>query len=42
MKHVDGLSHNEIAKVLGKSNVYIRVNLHRAVKALKNILEENE
>ena len=42
MKHVDGLSHNEIAKVLGKSNVYIRVNLHRAIKALKNILEENE
>ncbi len=42
MKHVDGLSHNEIAKVLGKSNVYIRVNLHRAIKALKNILEKNE
>lgn len=40
MKHVNGLSHNEIAKVLGKSNVYIRVNLHRAIKALKNILEE--
>ncbi len=40
MKHVDGLSHKEISEVIGKSGVYIRVNLHRAIKELKKILDK--
>lgn len=39
LKHVEGLSHEEIAEALGKSPTYIRVNLHRAVTQLKKKLQ---
>ncbi len=37
LKYVEGLKIAEIAKFLGKSNVNVRVLLHRAVKKLKTM-----
>ena len=39
LKFFDGLSHNEIAEVVGKSSGNVRVILHRALKKLKEIVE---
>jgi RNA polymerase sigma-70 factor (ECF subfamily) len=39
MKHVDGLGTGEIASALGKTSGNIRVLLHRATGALKEILK---
>ena len=40
MRYVDDLSISEIAKILGKSQISVRVMLHRAVKKLKFLLEK--
>ena len=37
LKHIEGLSVREIAKILGKSSGNIRVILHRAVKKLQEL-----
>ena len=37
LKYVEELKITEIAKVLGKSSVNVRVLLHRAVKKLKEL-----
>lgn len=39
LRYVDDLSIGEIAKILGKSQISVRVMLHRAVKKLKFLLE---
>lgn len=38
MRYLDGLSTGEIAEALGKSSVAVRVLLHRATKALTDII----
>lgn len=38
MRHIDGLSNAEIAAALGKSSGAIRVLIHRATEALKEVL----
>jgi RNA polymerase sigma factor (sigma-70 family) len=38
MRHIQGLSHKEIATVLGKSSGTVRVLVHRAMEQLKNML----
>lgn len=37
LRFFDGLSHNEIAEIMGKSSGNVRVILHRALKKLKEI-----
>jgi RNA polymerase sigma-70 factor (ECF subfamily) len=39
MKHIDGLTNAEIADALDKSNGAVRVLLHRATEALKEIIK---
>lgn len=34
LRHIESLSYKEIASVIGHSSAYVRVNLHRATKAL--------
>lgn len=40
MKHIDGLTNAEIADALAKSNGTVRVLLHRATEALKEVLKK--
>ncbi len=40
LKHIEGLSIREIAKVLGKSSGAVRVTLHRAVKKIQELSYE--
>ena len=40
LKYVDELSIDEIAEITGKGNVAVRVTLHRAIKKLKELVEE--
>ncbi|MBI5254543.1 RNA polymerase sigma factor [Candidatus Falkowbacteria bacterium] len=42
LRHVEGFNIKEIAQILGKKSGAIRVLLHRAMKALKEIANENE
>ncbi len=42
LKYIEGLKMSEIAKVLGKSGVSVRVLLHRATKKLKDLSEIQE
>jgi len=39
LRHIEGLSLKEIAEITGKSGVSVRVQLHRAVKALKSVVK---
>lgn len=39
LKYIEELKINEIAKVLGKSSINVRVLLHRAVRKLKDLSE---
>ena len=41
MKFVDEFSNKEIAEILGKSEGAVRVTQHRALKRLKNFLQNN-
>ncbi len=41
LKHIEGMTHEEIAQALGKSSTYIRVNLHRALAELRKKLDTN-
>ena len=41
MKHIDGLTNAEIANALDKSNGTIRVLLHRATEALREVMNKN-
>jgi RNA polymerase sigma-70 factor, ECF subfamily len=38
-RYVDGLSASEVAEILGRSSVDVRVTTHRAMKALRKILK---
>ncbi len=38
-RYVDGLSASEVAEILGKSSVDVRVTTHRAMKALRKVLK---
>ena len=40
MKHVDGLTNSEIAAALGKNGGTVRVLIHRATEALKEVMEK--
>ena len=40
LKYVDELTTSEIAEILGKSNMTVRVTLHRATKKLKELYEQ--
>lgn len=40
LRYVDELEINEIAEIIGKGNVAVRVTLHRALNKLKEILKE--
>lgn len=40
MKHIDGLSNTEIAMALGKSGGTVRVLIHRATEALKEVMNK--
>lgn len=42
LKHVEGMTHEEIAQALGKSSTYIRVNLHRALAELRKKLDATQ
>ena len=42
MKYLDGLSAREIAAVLGKSSANVRVILHRSLKALTDVLSDEQ
>lgn len=42
LKFVDQLSTGEIAEILGKTSVHVRVLIHRASQTLKNQLEEKK
>lgn len=42
LRHVEGLSTAQIADILGKSKTNVRVTLHRAMKLLKEIVEEKQ
>lgn len=42
LRYIDELSHGEIAKILEKNLVAVRVLLHRASKTLKQLLEKHE
>jgi RNA polymerase sigma-70 factor (ECF subfamily) len=39
MKHIDGLTNNEIAAALGKNGGAVRVLIHRATEALKEVMD---
>jgi len=41
MKHIDGLTNSEIASALGKNSGTVRVLIHRATQALKEVVERN-
>ncbi len=41
MRHIDGLSNSEISAALGKSSAAVRVLIHRATEALKEVMEKN-
>jgi RNA polymerase sigma-70 factor, ECF subfamily len=41
MKHIDGLTNSEIAAALGKNGGAVRVLVHRATQALKEVLQKN-
>jgi RNA polymerase sigma-70 factor (ECF subfamily) len=41
MKHIDGLTNNEISEALGKSGGSVRVLIHRATQALKEVLSRH-
>jgi RNA polymerase sigma factor (sigma-70 family) len=41
MRHIDGLSNAEIAAALGKSGGTVRVLIHRATEALKEVMNKN-
>lgn len=41
LKYVDELSIDEIAKIVNKSKGNVRVIIHRAIKALKELIESN-
>ncbi len=40
MKHIDGLSNDEIAAALDKSNGTVRVLIHRATEALREVMNK--
>jgi RNA polymerase sigma-70 factor, ECF subfamily len=40
MKHIDGLANDEIASALGKNNGAVRVLIHRATQALKEVMQK--
>lgn len=40
MKYIDELTIGEIAEIVGKKHIAVRVTLHRAMKVLKEILTE--
>lgn len=42
LRYVDELEIDEIGEIIGKGNVAVRVTLHRAIKKLKQILEEQK
>ncbi len=42
LRYIEELSTFEIAEIIGKSSVHVRVLLHRATKILKTLLEKNE
>jgi len=42
LRFINDLGNDEIAKVLGKSEIYVRVLQHRAIKELKEILLREE
>lgn len=42
LRYIEELSTGEIAEIVGKSHVSVRVLLHRATTTLKNILEKHE
>jgi len=42
LKYLKDLPHKEIAKIMGKSTVAVRVDLHRALKELKALLVDDE
>jgi RNA polymerase sigma-70 factor (ECF subfamily) len=37
LKFIEGLSVSEIARILGKKNIAVRVTIHRAIKKLKEL-----
>lgn len=39
-KYVDGLEIGEIAEIVGKGNIAVRVTLHRGLKKLKEMMKE--
>ena len=39
LRHIEGLSIAEITEITGKSSVSVRVQLHRAIKALKSVVK---
>lgn len=42
LKYIEELSTSEIAEIIGKTQISVRVLLHRATNTLKSILEKNE
>ena len=42
LKFIEELSISEIAKILDKSKGAVRVLLHRALKVVRDLLQENE
>ncbi len=42
LRHVEGLSVGEIADIVGKTQVHVRVTMHRALKTLRTILEKQK
>ena len=41
LHYIEELSAGEVARILGKSQISVRVTLHRALKKLKELLENN-
>lgn len=41
LRYIDELEVSEIADIVGKGHITVRVTLHRALKKLKDILDEN-
>jgi RNA polymerase sigma factor (sigma-70 family) len=42
LKHMDGLSHKEIASIVGKSEDAVRQALSRAMRELRTLLESTD
>ena len=42
LRHVESLSYKEIAQIMGKTSAYVRVNLHRATKAINQYFDSHE